>query len=104
MIPKSNDILFPLLELLEDRKDHTLDECIIKLRKKFDVSDDEVKLKFQKKKTSPQKTIPRNKYQHNVTDAVHILKDRKLIQHSKLAEFHITEQGVKHLNNLRKKN
>ena len=99
VIPTTKSIIFPLLEFLEDGKDHTLEKCTTELAKKLELSEEDLRLKYNLGESKS-----KTKFRVRVKDTVSTLKKRKLIQHSKLAVFHITEQGLKHLNNLRKKN
>ena len=95
-IPKTKTIIFPLLELLEDKKDYILEQVIIDLSIKFSLSENDLKLKVD-----PMNTKTRALFHHNILEAVSILKKRKLLEHQKLAVFHITDLGLKHLYYLR---
>ena len=68
-------IIFPLLDHLEDENDHTLDECVNVLAKKFDLSEEDLKLKYNKKPNS--KSEPREQFRTRVRDRITMFLAKK---------------------------
>ena len=99
MIPTSKEIRLPLLEFLaKDGKDHRLKECVDAMGKKFRLSQSEMNQLY--KKRNP-KNKSRKRFYIRVANTVASFKKGKIIKHTKLGVFHITNKGLNLLNILR---
>lgn len=90
MIPDFQTIMLPLLELLKDKKEHSLQELISKVSDKFELSDSERKEFLP----SGNQAIINNR----VGWARTYLKKAGLLASPKRATFLITEKGIEILN------
>lgn len=87
-IPKYNDLMFPVLEVLSDEKEHSLKEIVEILGKKYKLTDEELSIE-----------IPSGGklFYGRVGWARTYLKAAKLIDNPKRAFFSINERGKKAL-------
>ena len=92
MIPSEKKRHFHLLELLEDKKSHTLDEYRELLVEKFDLTESDL--------SSKQINLngkSRLKFKLRTADDVSKLKSKKHLEHTGRAVFNITPLGLTHL-------
>ena len=76
MIPTNDEnVLFPLLTILEDGQYHTLEECIDKLRISFKTTNEEFSEKYNDK-SPPSKT----KFKTRIKSAISKTRKRKLLE------------------------
>ena len=87
-IPKYNDLMFPVLEVLSDEKEHSLKEIVEILGKKYKLTDEELSIE-----------IPSGGklFYGRVGWARTYLKAAKLIDSPKRSIFSINERGKKAL-------
>lgn len=90
MIPDFQTIMLPVLELLKDKKEHTLQELISKISDKFELSEKERKELLP----SGNQAIINNRVGWSGT----YLKKAGLLDRPKRATFVITEKGLEILN------
>ena len=92
MIPSEKKRHFHLLELLEDKKSHTLDEYRELLVEKFDLTESDLS-----SKQIDLKGNSRFKFKIRTASDVSELKSKKHLEHTGKAVFHITTLGLTHL-------
>jgi len=90
MIPDFQTIMLPLLEILKDKEEHTLQEIIAKISEKFELTDEERKELLP----SGNQAIINNR----VGWARTYLKKAGLLKSPKRATFLITDEGFEILN------
>ena len=98
MLPLEKKRHFHLLELLEDKKSHTLDEYRESLIEKFNLTDSDID---EKQNSSKEYPTSKTKFQNRTAGDVSELKSKKHLEHSETAIFRITELGLTHLYYLR---
>lgn len=90
MIPDFQTIMLPVLEILKDKNEHTVQELVSKISEKFNLSDEEKKELLP----SGNQAIINNR----VGWARTYLKKAGLLESPKRATFRITDKGIEILN------
>ena len=84
-IPDFQSLMFPLLELLDDEKEHSMKDITIKLARKFELTDDQLAEMLPSRKQSI--------FYNRVTWAKAHLKMAALVENTKRGYFKITSNG-----------
>tara|TARA_Y100001949_G_C15716349_1_gene213207 strand:- start:50 stop:424 length:375 start_codon:yes stop_codon:yes gene_type:complete len=96
------EIIFPLLEFLEDREYHTLAESVLHLQKSMKLSKKEKEDYYtSRNKDSKIVRLSATKFYIRVADAVHVVRYAKLIDDfaKGKGKFRINDNGIDFLKN-----
>ena len=101
MYPTSDERQFALLEFLEDKEVHKLEDYRKSLKKTFNISDEESTEMQKPKKKDSKSTRPI--FSGDTARDVSNAKKYGHLDHADKANFHITDLGLSHLYFLRSK-